>query len=516
MKRIQTNCPSCGGPLEFQAGGAMVAICDFCHTAVGRSDRALEDYGKVAEVGDPASGLKRGMTGRFNGKRFTIAGRVRYRHAGGGSWDEWYLSFGGQQWAWLAEAQGKFSITRKHTLKKSQSLPEFDSIELNKAIPLKNETFTVREKGVATAEGAEGELPWQFHPGSSHHYVDLIATDNAVSTFDYGDGSEGAEQAAYMGKMVTLEELGIDLSSLDPNAGVQSVGSLQLNCPQCGGPLKLRAPDQTLRVACPNCSSLLDASEGKLTLFQTLTQKRLDPLIPLGSEGTIGGVKFTLIGYMKRHVLYQGQTFPWTEYLLYNRETGFRWLVCQDYHWSFVAPVDEPVTRYGQSITYDGETFRLYDRGTAHVSYVLGEFYWQVNVGDQTETFDYIAPPRMLSFETTGWGDTQEVTVSEGQYMAPEEIEAIFGVKDLPRPWGVGVLQSAPTMEKSFWLTWIGGVVYLLLVYGVFSSKADAWLLTYALVGVSLFPMGFLLYRRQFEVQRWSDSDFSPYLSSDD
>ncbi|QDV83075.1 DUF4178 domain-containing protein [Stieleria magnilauensis] len=517
MKRLNTNCPACGGPVEFTTGSSLVTVCEFCHTAVGRADRDIKDYGKVAEVGDPASGLARGITGKWNKKSFTITGRVRYRHSGGGSWDEWYLAFPGDRWGWLAEAQGKFSLTMQRKLTDKSRLPDYDSIQLKQKITLKGVELTVREKGVAVAEGAEGELPWEFHPGADHLYVDLYGANKAVATFEYGDGSDDAEQSAYLGSEVTLDELGIRLDSLDPDAGKVRVDSLQLNCPKCGGPLALRAPDETLRVACPNCTSILDAKDGKLSLLQTLHQKKVKPLIPLGSVGDFGGKKYTVIGFMERYAKYAGRTYPWTEYLLYNRETGFRWLVCNDNHWSLVAPVDEPPVSIADSATYDGETFKIYDRGTAYVRYVVGEFYWKVTVGEQVYTSDYIAPPRMLSWERSGYGKSQEVTISEGHYITAEELEQTFGVKDLPRPWGVGVIQPRPTPGARFWLAWLGFMFYLFFAYAVIGrGKADGWLLFYALVGVTLVPAVVMAYLHNFEVRRWKDSDFSPYASSDD
>ena len=95
MKRLNTNCPACGGPVEFKTGTGLVTVCDFCHTAVGRGDRDVKDYGKVAEVGDPASGLMRGITGKWKNKSFTIMGRVRYRHSGGGCLGRMVLGIAG-------------------------------------------------------------------------------------------------------------------------------------------------------------------------------------------------------------------------------------------------------------------------------------------------------------------------------------------------------------------------------------------------------------------------------------
>ena len=87
---------------------------------------------------------------------------------------------------------------------------------------------------------------------------------------------------------------------------------------------------------------------GKLALLQTLQQKKVKPLIPLGSVGDFGGKKYTVIGFMERYAKYAGKTYPWTEYLMYNRETGFRWLVCNESHghWS-----DRSINRLLRSAT---------------------------------------------------------------------------------------------------------------------------------------------------------------------
>ncbi|MEL6106872.1 MAG: DUF4178 domain-containing protein [Planctomycetota bacterium] len=517
MKQRITNCPACGGPAEFKTASTLVTICEFCHTAIGRSDRDVEDLGKVSEIGNPASGLHRGMTGKWKGKSFTIVGRVRYRHSAGGSWDEWYLAFaGGERWGWLAEAQGEFWLTQKRRLASGARLPGFDSLEVGQSTKLKEDELTVREKGMATAESAEGDLPWAFKPNAKHFFVDLYGDSGAVATYDYGESVDGTAQAAFLGQRVSLEEIGIDLSSLDESAGIEHVDAMQCNCPECGGPLALRAPDETLRIGCPNCTALLDADKGKLKVFQSLYQQKVKPEIPLGTEGKIGEHTFTVIGFMRRFVKYEGRRYPWTEHLLYNKTQGFRWLVCNEGHWSIVETVQSPPKLTSDKARFDNDDFRIYDRGIAYVEYVIGEFYWRVKVGDTVQTADYIAPPRMLSWEKSGFGNDAEITVSLGHYVKPEEIEERFGVKDLRRPWGVGVIQPSPSPGGSFYAMWLGFLAYLVFV-GIFigGSRMDGWLLFYALIAISLVPVGVMFYLHNFEVNRWSESDYSPYASDE-
>ena len=105
MTVLSASCPSCGAPIEFKAGSTVVLVCPFCRSAVARTDRGLQDLGKVAEVAESESPLKIGLRGTFKGTGFELTGRAQYRHEMGGYWDEWYATFSN---GWLAEAQGRF------------------------------------------------------------------------------------------------------------------------------------------------------------------------------------------------------------------------------------------------------------------------------------------------------------------------------------------------------------------------------------------------------------------------
>ncbi len=515
MKHRTANCPACGGPVEFKTGSSLVTVCEFCDSVIARGDKKVEDYGKVADLGETNSGMRLGLEGKFNHKSFFVSGRVRYQHPAGGVWDEWYLALPGERWGWLAEAQGNFYLLFERNLTSRTELPEFNSLTISSPVTLGKTKFSVREKGIATGLSAEGEIPWAFRPGCEHKFVDLENEEGVFATLEYG-----ASPAAFVGKQVTLEQLGIDTSDDHPDNDSLPVAALHLNCPKCGGSLILRAPDQTERVTCRNCDSLLDAAGGKLAYFSTLRRQKITPLIPIGRAGKIAGVEYTVIGFMERFATYEGTKYPWTEYLLYNHKIGFRWLVCNQSHWSFVEPVKISDTPAMDRISYDGSSFRIYDRGTAYVRYVLGEFYWRVSEGDYVGTADFIAPPRMLSFEWTKTAKLEEINVSLGTYMQHEEIEAAFGVKGLPRSWGVGPISPAPAVGPAIYVAWMAFSLVMLLIHAMYYTGAattgsDGWLLFYGLAFLAVPPVGIMFYRHGFEVQRWSNSDYSPYASSE-
>lgn len=512
MKRPSGPCPACGAPVEFKVGSSLVTICQFCNSAVARVDKKLEDHGKVADLVETFSPLEIGASGRFGRRVFTVVGRCQYQHPAGGVWDEWYLAFAGDRWGWLAEAQGKFLLTYEKRLPRSFELPEFDALSLGNRFDLGKGEFTVTEKGIATAKSAQGDLPWDFVPGKEHRFVDLAGDEQFIATIEYGESPK-----AYIGKEVTLADLELD-EALPVYAQAKRAKTQQLNCPKCGGPLELFVPDQAQRITCGNCNSLLDASQGKLAYLQTLETHRRAPIyIPLGSEGEILGDPYTVIGFLRRYAMYEGTTYPWSEYLMYNRKIGFRWLVHNNGHWSFVEPVSGHVDPYGSSIRLDGKRFRIYDRGTAHVQHVFGEFYWKVSVGETVQTADYIDPPQMLSIETSFTTKSEEINVSLGTYLKPETVETAFGIPDTGRSWGVGMIQPRPAIGYGVFLLWFVFMIAIGAISAFFggtsSGKVDPWMAFYAILFVSLVPAGALIFMYAFEVKRWENSDYSPYRS---
>ena len=304
-------------------------------------------------------------------------------------------------------------------------LPAFDQVRPGQTVDLGPPgTFVVAEVRRARFASASGELPFAVAPGSELRYADLSGPGGRLATIDYGSGD--VAEALYVGSEVTLEQLGFSALP-DAEDRLKRVAGEDLKCPQCGGPLEVRAPDQAQRVACPYCGSLLDATRD-LAVLEALARPDFEPDIPLGSKGRLGGVEWTVIGAMERSVTVEDVRYPWREYLLYAPGRPFRWLVEARGHWSFVEPLSagDIGDVYGQP-EYGGEKFSHFQSGTATVDHVLGEFYWAVARGDQTETDDYIAPPRMLSKEVA----ESEITWSLGTYTEPDVVWKAFQLERL-------------------------------------------------------------------------------------
>jgi len=427
------NCPSCGGPIEFAIGSSVVVVCDYCHSVVARTDVALEDLGKVAALVDTGSPLRRDLPGKYHGVGFRIVGRTQMRHEMGGVWDEWYAAFDDGRWGWLAEAMGKFYLT--FTTATGQ-LPPWDVIAVGGRLG----DMVVQEVGTATLISGEGEIPWRVEPGSTYKYADLAGQQHRFATIDYSEDTP----LFFAGEETDLRGLGIDVAH-EP-ARKTKLKAERLNCTKCGGALNLVAPDQAERIICPNCGAMHDVAEGDLR-YLSAVKLREKPRIPLGSKGKIDDVEYAVAGWMERSVTYD-EKYVWYEYLLFNLEKGFRWLIDSDGHWSFaesispadVTDADDASGTAARTITYDGKTFRIFADAVATVESVVGEFYWKVSVGEQARAIDYIAPPRGIAKEISGKGTEREIAYTVARYMPVAEVEKAFNVK-LPSPSGVGMLQ---------------------------------------------------------------------------
>ncbi len=452
---FQTSCPGCGAPIEFDVANSVVAVCGNCGSVVGRGDGKLEEYGRVADLVDTDSPLQVGLEGKVKGVPFEVTGRTQLKHAAGGIWDEWYVAFrDGERWGWLAEAQGRYYLTFKKKLPETNTIADLASVQVEDEVMIPGTgLMKVVEVGTATVASAEGEIPFAFRPGETYQYADLVGPGRKFATLD---GSE-SPPTLYLGGEFSLEKLGISATAESREQAERSVAAVAVSCPQCGGSLELRAPDETMRVACPYCDSLLDASHGQLKFLTALLQQKFQPVIPLGSKGTLEGREYTVIGAMQRSITYQGREYPWQEYLLHTPREPFHWLISSNRHWSLGKPISPAdVNAKFRNLQYKGKAFRLYDRGSPEVKAVYGEFYWKVAIGERVFSADYIRPPNMISREETASAeppvageqqsapDVREVNYTLNKYIEADEIKKAFQLKSLLMPTGVAPNQPYP------------------------------------------------------------------------
>jgi DNA-directed RNA polymerase subunit RPC12/RpoP len=432
---VNVGCPTCGAAVEFRFDDSFVRVCGSCRSAVLRTDRGIETLGRMADLVPIDSPLRLFAEGRHGTTGFLLVGMAQLKHAAGGIWQEWYAKLDGGQWAWLSEAQGRYYLTFERP---GLQVPPFQALRPGAQVTLADRTYTVGEVGTGTYASAMGEIPYRLDPQATFWFADLADGQGGFATIDYGDGTE--EPSVYVGHQVELAALGL-FGGEDPRAAAAAPKQgARLPCPNCGGSLELKAPDQTLRVGCPYCNHLVSVQTGNLSVIAKLA-KQARPAIALGEKATLAEGELTVIGYLQRSALVDGVWYAFDEYLLHAPAIGFRWLVCSDGHWSYVQPVAPGAVELAP-VRYDGVSFELFLRTDLRVDQVLGEFYWLVQVGERVVAEDYIAPPAMLSCETS----KTEQSWSLSTYLTLRELKLAFGKPDLmvPEPTGVAPNQPYP------------------------------------------------------------------------
>lgn len=240
-----------------------------------------------------------------------------------------------------------------------------------------------------------------------------------------------------------------------------------LECPNCGGTVELKY-ERTLNAVCIQCLSILDASTPSLQVLQKFEgAKRYQPRIPLGVRGKLPSGEYEAIGFQIRQIEVEGITYEWSEYLLYNPYKGYRYLTEYNGHWNDIRTLRAlPVPSHRGSklaAIYGGKTYTHFQTALARTGFVMGEFPWQVRVGEAVKVMDYVSPPQSISSEETDG----EIVWSIGDYRRGADVWKAFGLKGSPPP-AVGVYSNQPSPYKgrivTSWMTFALLSLLLLLM----------------------------------------------------
>ena len=404
-----------------------------------REGDALRKIGESAELFDDHSPLQLGAAGKYQGAAFTLVGRLQYKY-NEGTWNEWHALFdsaeGQQKSGWLSEDNGRYVIAFDAPL--DRGAPTATSLKAGAQVMVAGQPWSVASVSAAKLIAAQGELPHKPNLERGFVVADLRSTRGEVGTLDYGDaGGTGAARWS-IGRSVAISELA--MTGLTEQAEKTLKGKA-VECPSCGASLEVKL-STTQSIVCHQCHAVVDVSQGVGGDLQHYAQANgTEPLIPLGSIGTLAlgtaALPWQVVGYAERCEVpgsdEDEQTF-WREYLLYHRTEGFAFIVDAEDGWSWTAPLTGVPSGNGQVVTYGDAVYRrLYDY-TGMVTYVLGEFYWQVTKNQRTFNADYqgtgSASAKRLNREQTGSGRgddvQQEVVWSGGETLSADAVMKAF------------------------------------------------------------------------------------------
>lgn len=462
---LTASCPSCGAPVVFKSASSVFAVCEYCQSTLVRHDQALEDIGKMAALVEDRSPLQLGAEGSYKGFHFALIGRIQIKYSQG-YWNEWHLLFDDMRTGWLSEAGGEYVLTFAQFV--PDRLPEFGELKVGQRFVLASQTWTVSNIEQAECVAGQGELPFKVGAGYPVAAVDLRNGANSGANFATLDYSE-TPPLFFVGEPVEFRSL--KMSNLREGMAIPTatVVAQVFRCPSCGAPMQARSKD-ILAVGCATCGAVIDAADPNhrvLTAALGMRDEKYVPRIPLGSKGTLEGKPVEVIGFLVRQSKSEGIAYDWREYLLAGENGTYRWLTEYNGHWNIVDVLSTPPTTSGvimvDNVRYGGQSFRHFaTTPVAEVIQVAGEFTWRVRRGETSQVIDYVAPPLMLSRESTG----NDLNWSLGTYVAPEAIAEAFKLSGrMIAPVGVYANQPNPWEEtnrrvfKLFWKLALAAIV---------------------------------------------------------
>jgi hypothetical protein len=387
---------------------------------VARSGDTLSRIGRMSEVFEDYSPLQLMAAGRYEGRAFTLVGRLQYKGETG-SWTEWIAAFDDGEEAVLAEDDGSFVFSQ--SLDAGRELPPAEHLRVGTTTSIAGRTYSVASNLSVLLISAQGELPKLPPLGHAFTMVELRG-DNDVVSIDYGS----QPPAVSRGRAVVLDHL--QMTGLRAEAAKEEQGR-QFNCPHCGAQVEVHLAT-TKSITCGSCNSLIDVSQGiGGELRHAIQDEPVQPLISLGTSAHLQGLRWQVVGYQHRMGHEPGdadESFGWEEYLLYNQKFGFRFLVDAEDGWSLVKPTTgAPKHKRGSDIaSYLGTNYKLQYSYETETTYVAGEFYWPVERGQKTSNSDFAKGTSVLSMERT----PKEVTWSSGSRIASDVVARAFNIED--------------------------------------------------------------------------------------
>jgi hypothetical protein len=448
--------------VRFRGATSIVSVCAFCKSTLVREGVKLENIGKQAELLEDHSPIRIGTDGRHRGIGFNVVGRIQFAYPDG-VWNEWHVLFPGGRSAWLSDASREYSITY---LVPPQPVPVFEDLKPGSTVKLEGEgshagAYSVTNLDVGEVVAGEGELPFRFTAGWKARVADLRGEGAAFATIDYSE----EPPHVYVGEKLPFDTFGFS-GLRDPEQGGFTQGTaLAFKCGGCGAPIEKRLTTTEV-VACGSCGSVTDVrgTTGEVVQKNEINMKAYQPGIPLGSIGTWKGVRYEVVGFLRRGL---GGLYQWGEYLLHNTAQGYAWITEADGHYNFVRaaaeiPKDAGISWGKPAVKYLGRKFTHFSHAEAQVTYLTGEFYWRVRVGDAATCDDYVDPPLILSSEKSD----NEVTWSLGEYVEGPALWKAFSLKRKPpKPEGVAPNQPSPHQGKAtrYWFTALAFIVLALV-----------------------------------------------------
>jgi Domain of unknown function (DUF4178) len=413
----QVACPGCGAPVQLKSAASIMAVCEFCKTTLLKDAESVVNLGKMSEVLEDYSPLQIGTSGQFGQRSFSLIGRLQLQYSDG-FWNEWYVLFDDGSSGWLSDASGQFTMTFAKTT--GAQLPLFEKLVPGRTLTVSGQIFTASDVRTAHCTAGQGELPFKVGQGYVAQVADFRTNDRFL-TLDYSDANS---TRVYVGQSVELADLKPqllrDAATISDAAGHFRGKVSALTCPSCGAAVKC-VPGLTVHIVCPNCHTAVDTAGSVATVLAAgQSVERVRFTLELGSDATISGARYTVLGEMRRS---DGES-AWSEYLLYSPGKKFIWLIETEEGWQSAEVLDRWPTWDGAGhASLDQHQFDKSSEYSASVLFAAGSFNWRVKIGDTVRVTEFSSGPLRLAAEVS----REEMTWSRSSAVPLDQVRAWFG-----------------------------------------------------------------------------------------
>jgi hypothetical protein len=243
----------------------------------------------------------------------------------------------------------------------------------------------------------------------------------------------------------------------------------QVDCPHCQRQITLLDPDGSEFMVCVFCHSynrLLATNYWQTQ--QPVSPIKYEPIIPVGTQGTLRDTPYKVIGYMEKKE--SASQYAWREYMLYSHTKGYAFLAEYEANWSFIAgkqhfPQLANASEFDSfNATMDGVEYKLFNKYAPVITALIGEFDWDV-YEERITTSEFIHPPYLL-VEETDKKNKRAVDWYLGEYIEHEEIAAGFNIPidNFPDAEEVAANEPNPYLKRWVHSVWISIVAAVLLI----------------------------------------------------
>ncbi|HHX2523355.1 TPA: DUF4178 domain-containing protein [Neisseria subflava] len=396
---FKTDCPSCGAPVEAYSATVVTLVCGHCRSMLvagsgkGRSGYFVANSGRDSALLEDFSPLQIGTRGVFDDRKFTLIGRLQV-HYDVGAWNEWYVLFDDGQTGWLSEVGDLYAMTCLLAQKRRRGPKNFKSVKAGSSSLIFNgQTFIASDVRTIHYRNtdAQGELPFNLSGSQATGEVCDWRRGNLFLTLDYST----FPMDSYFGRIVSLDSLKLENKRSDDeireSAGRLKGEILSENCPHCGFPVHWPS-GVTSFLLCQSCGSSLNTTKDTVALMEANAQRKEQEnlfTLSIGTKGRLNDTEYLIIGAVRFAEIpsyNQNQSEYWTEYLLYNTQQGFAWLIESGKRWRLSETL-HTWPDFDSSGNPAGEM--LIDHYRGQVEAAAGAFYWKVKQGDLLHYKEY-------------------------------------------------------------------------------------------------------------------------------